>query len=68
MRKLIAVWAAKLSAIAGRMIGKKSSSTPGTIALKICPDLIEKLAVNVLPMAAIPARINASTILIPRKS
>ena len=47
MRKLIAVWAAKLSAIAGRMIGKKSSSTPGTIALKICPDLIEKLAVNV---------------------
>ncbi len=43
MRKLIAVWAAKLSAIAGRLAGKKSSSGPGTIALKICPDLISQL-------------------------
>ncbi len=47
MRKILAVWAAKLSAIAGRMIGKKSSSTPGTIALKICPNLIRILAKNV---------------------
>lgn len=47
MRKTLAVWAAKLSAVAGRMLGKKSSSTPGTIALKICPNLIRILSQNV---------------------
>lgn len=47
MRKLLAVWAAKLSAVAGRIVGKKSSSTPGSIALKICPNLIEQLVKNV---------------------
>lgn len=47
MRKLLAIWAAKLSAVAGRMIGKKSSSTPGTIALKICPNLIKLLSAGI---------------------
>lgn len=47
MRLIIAVWAAKLAAVAGRMVGKKSSSTPGEIALKICPDLIERLKKNI---------------------
>lgn len=47
MRKLLAVWAAKASAVVGRMLGKKSSSTPGTIALKICPDIIRILSGNV---------------------
>ncbi len=47
MRKIIAIWAAKLSAIAGRILGKNSSSGPGTIALKICPDIIEKLKGNI---------------------
>lgn len=47
MRKLLAIWAAKLSAIAGRMLGKRSSSTPGTIAMKICPDIIKILSANV---------------------
>ena len=44
MRKILAVWAAKLSAVAGVVLGKKSSSGPGSIALRICPDLIEKLS------------------------
>lgn len=44
MRTLLAVWAAKLAAIAGRLLGKKSSSAPGTIALKLCPDLIRTLS------------------------
>ena len=43
MRKILAIWAAKLSAIAGRLMGKSSSSGPGTIAMKICPDIIEQL-------------------------
>lgn len=47
MRKILAIWAAKLSAVAGRFMGKKSSSTPGAIALKICPDLIKQLKKNV---------------------
>lgn len=47
MRKLLAVWAAKASAVAGRLLGKKSSAGPGTIALKICPDIIRILSKNV---------------------
>ncbi len=43
MRLLLAVWAAKLSAVLGQLLGKKSSSTPGSIALRICPDIIKKL-------------------------
>ncbi len=47
MRTLLAIWAAKLSAVAGRLMGKKSSSTPGSIALKLCPDLIRNLSPKV---------------------
>lgn len=47
MRKLLAIWAAKLSAVVGRILGKKSSSSPGSIALKICPELIKQLKKNI---------------------
>lgn len=47
MRKIIAIWAAKLSAVAGIIFGKKSSSGPGAIALKICPNLIKQLKKNI---------------------
>lgn len=47
MRLLLAVWAAKLSAVAGVILGKKSSSGPGSIALRICPDLIKRLVKSV---------------------
>lgn len=43
MRKLLAIWAGKALSIAGRMIGKKSSSSPGAFALKICPTLVSDL-------------------------
>lgn len=43
MRKLIAIWAGKLLTIAGKLIGKKSSSSPGEYALRICPDLVKDL-------------------------
>lgn len=43
MRKLIAIWAGKLLTIAGRMLGKKSSASPGAFALKICPTLINDI-------------------------
>lgn len=43
MRKLIAVWAGKLLTIAGKLIGKKSSASPGAFALKICPSLVSDI-------------------------
>lgn len=43
MRKLLAIWVGKALTIAGKLIGKKSSSSPGEIALKICPDLVKDL-------------------------
>lgn len=43
MRKLLAVWVGKLLTLAGKIIGKKSSSSPGEYALKICPDLVKDL-------------------------
>ena len=43
MRKLIAVLGGKLLTIAGKLIGKKSSSAPGEFALKVCPDLVSGL-------------------------
>ena len=47
MRKIIAIWITKILIIIGKLAGKKGSSTPGAIALKICPDIIEKLSKQV---------------------
>lgn len=43
MRKLAAIWAGKILTLAGKLIGKKSSSSPGAYALRICPNLIKNL-------------------------
>ncbi len=40
MRKLLAVWLGKILTVIGKLAGKKSSSSPGHYALKICPDLV----------------------------
>lgn len=61
MRLLLAVWAAKLAAVAGRLAKKKSSSTPGGIALKICPDLIERLCKNVKKSVIVTCGTNGKT-------
>ncbi len=44
MRKLLAVWATKILIFIGKIAGKKSSSTPGIFAMKICPDILKILA------------------------
>lgn len=44
MKKIIAVWIAKLLAFAGKLVGKKSSAKPGEIAMKFCPNIIEILS------------------------
>ena len=61
MRKILAIWAAKLSAVAGRIMGKNSSSGPGTIALKICPDLIERLKGNIRHKVIVTCGTNGKT-------
>lgn len=61
MRKLLAVWAAKLSAVLGIILGKKSSSTPGAIALKICPDLIKILKKNITNEVIVTCGTNGKT-------
>ncbi len=43
MRKLIAIWAGKLLTFVGKLIGRKSSSSPGAFALKIYPALVSDL-------------------------
>ncbi|MDD4689737.1 MAG: MurT ligase domain-containing protein [Eubacteriales bacterium] len=44
MRKLLAIWVAKVLMVAGKIAGKNGSSVPGGIALKICPDILQKLS------------------------
>lgn len=61
MRKLLAIWAAKLLAVAGRMAGKKSSSIPGEIALKICPDIIKILSKSVKHGVVVTCGTNGKT-------
>lgn len=47
MRKILAIWAAKLASSAAKMLGKNGSSMPGTIALKICPDILSRLSQDI---------------------
>ena len=61
MRKILAIWAARLASIAGRLVGKKSSSTPGSIALKICPDLIKQLSSGIKKGVIVTCGTNGKT-------
>ncbi len=61
MRKILAIWIAKLAAIAGRILGKGSSAGPGTIALKICPDIIERLKSNISKNVIVTCGTNGKT-------
>lgn len=47
MRLFLAIFAARLTSFLARLKGGKSSSMPGAIALKICPDLIKRLSSQV---------------------
>ncbi len=61
MRLLLAIWAAKLSSVLGRIMKKKSTATPGVIALKICPDLIKKLKKNIKGKVIVTCGTNGKT-------
>lgn len=61
MRLIIAVWTAKLSSFIGKIIGKKSTATPGVLALKICPDLIKRLKKNISGKIIVTCGTNGKT-------
>lgn len=44
IRLIVAICACKLAIAVSRMLGKKGSSKPGELALKICPDILTQLA------------------------
>ncbi len=44
LRFLLAFWAARLAALACRLIGYPGTSLPGVVALKLCPGVVEFLA------------------------
>jgi len=44
MRLLLALWIAKLTVVASRLLGKKGTSAAGTVGMKICPRLIPLLS------------------------
>lgn len=43
MRKLLALWLGKSLILAGKILGKKTSSLPGQYALKICPSFVSEM-------------------------
>ncbi|MBE7041823.1 MAG: DUF1727 domain-containing protein [Ruminococcaceae bacterium] len=47
IRLILAIWACKLTILVSRMLGKKGSSMPGQVALKICPRVMTMLASKV---------------------
>ncbi len=47
IRLILAIWACKLAILASRMLGKKGSSMPGQVALKICPKVMTLLAAQI---------------------
>ena len=47
MRFLLAIWVCKAAIVAGKILGKKGSSTPGSLALRICPTVLKRLSAQV---------------------
>lgn len=47
IRFIIAIVACKLAVFASKRLGKKGSSAPGQLALRICPDVLQRLASQV---------------------
>lgn len=47
IRYILSVWLCKMLIVAGKVAGKKSSSKPGAIAMKVCPDVLKILSKKV---------------------
>ena len=47
LKFILSIIVCKILIFAGKLAGKKGSSTPGNIALKICPSVLKKLSVQI---------------------
>jgi len=61
MRKLLAIWITKLLITAGKLGGKKGSSTPGRFALLICPDILKYLSSQIKENIVVVCGTNGKT-------
>lgn len=61
MRKILAIWITKILIFAGKIAGKKGSSTPGKFALKICPDILKILSDGVREKIIVVCGTNGKT-------
>lgn len=61
VKKIIAIWTVKLMAFACKVLGKKGTSTPGSIGLKLCPDLLYFLAKQVKKEIIVTCGTNGKT-------
>ena len=61
MRKILSVIVAKCLILLGKLLGKKGSSTPGSIALKIYPDILKDLAKQVKEKTVLVCGTNGKT-------
>ncbi|MDK2799431.1 MAG: hypothetical protein PWP27_815 [Clostridiales bacterium] len=61
IKKLIAIWAAKSAIVVSKLLGKKGSSGPGSIALKIYPHILKDLASKVKKEILIVCGTNGKT-------
>ncbi len=44
IRLILAIWACRFAIFASRLLGKKGTSMPGQVAMKICPDILAILS------------------------
>lgn len=61
MMRLPAIWLGKALTAAGKIMGKKSSSSPGAIALKLCPGLVDDLNKRVSKKIIVTCGTNGKT-------
>ncbi|NLY42728.1 MAG: DUF1727 domain-containing protein [Clostridiaceae bacterium] len=61
IRRLLAIWIAKATIIISKILGKKGSSAPGDIALKIYPDILSELSSKVKKEILIVCGTNGKT-------
>ena len=61
MKRLAAIWIGKILSFAGKLAGKKATSSPGAIALKICPTLISDMNKRVRKKVIVTCGTNGKT-------
>lgn len=61
MRKFLAICAGKLVRLLLRLLGRNASSFPGTVALKLCPDLLSRMTLPPLTVAVTGSNGKTST-------